>query len=324
MDSQPLDALDLKLLQALQLDGRAPFSRIGEVLGVSDQTIARRFRRLRTTAGLRVVGVVDESRLGRTGWIVRLRCTPDVADQLANALARRSDTSYVNLISGGTEVLCAMKPRSRQDRDELLFDRLQRTPRVVSVSAHCLLHIFYGGPLGGLDKIQALDPDEAEALRPPRVEPDDALIRLDEDDEALVALLRRDGRATFSELQTATGQSESVVKRRVERLRASGALYFDVQHDSASLGLGVGAMLWLTVAPSALADVGQALAEHREVVFAAVITGQANLVASVVTSGTGELYHYLSEKIGALQGVQTVETTLTLRQVKQLTYEPTR
>ncbi|MFJ9821828.1 Lrp/AsnC family transcriptional regulator [Streptomyces sp. NPDC101151] len=324
MDPQPLDALDLKLLQALQLDGRAPFSRIGEVLGVSDQTVARRLRRLRTTAGLRVVGMVDETRLGRASWIVRLRCTPDVAEQLATALARRSDTTYINLISGGTEVLCAMRPRSRQDRDELLFDRLQRTPRVVSVSAHCLLHMFYGGPLGWLDKIQALDADEEEALRPPRIEPDDAPVHLDEVDEALVALLRRDGRATFSELQTATGQSESVVKRRVERLRVSGALYFDVQHDSASLGLGVGAMLWLTVAPSALADVGHALAKHREVGFAAATTGQANLVASVATAGTGELYHYLSEKIGALQGVQSVESTLTLRQVKQLTYEPTR
>lgn len=322
MDSRPLDALDLKLMQALQLDGRAPYSRIGEVLGVSDQTVARRMRRLRTAAGLRVVGLVDESRLGRASWIVRMRCTPDVAEQLANALARRPDTSFIDLISGGTEVLCAMKPRSRKARDELLFDRLQRTPRVVSVSAHCLLHIFYGGPLGWLDKIQALDAAEEEALRPPPLEPPDTPDTLDADDEALVAVLRRDGRATYSELQSATGQSESVVKRRLDRMRSSGLLYFDIQHDTEPFGQGVGAMLWLTVAPSALAQVGQALGEHREVRFAAATTGQANLVAAVLCRGTGELYTYLSEKIGALEGVQSVETTLTLRQVKQLTYEP--
>jgi DNA-binding Lrp family transcriptional regulator len=326
VDSRPLDALDLKLMQALQLDGRAPFSRIGEVLGVSDQTVARRFRRLRTTAGLRVVGMIDASRLGRTSWIVRLRCTPDVAEQLANALARRSDTTFIDLISGGTEVLCAMKPRSLKDRDDLLFERLQRTPRVVSVSAHCLLHTFYGGQLGWLDKIQALDADEVEALRRPPVERSDnpdAPDTLDADDEALVALLRRDGRATYSELQAATGQSESVVKRRLDRLRASGLLYYDIQHDAEPLGQGVGAMLWLTVAPSALARVGQALGEHREVRFAAATTGQANVVAAVLCRGTGDLYTYLSEKIGALDGVRSVETTLTLRQVKQLTYEPT-
>jgi DNA-binding Lrp family transcriptional regulator len=323
VDSRPLDALDLKLMQALQLDGRAPFSRIGEVLGVSDQTVARRFRRLRTAAGVRVIGLVDESRLGRTSWIVRMRCTPDVAEQLANALARRPDTSFIDLVSGGTEVLCAMKPRSRKARDELLFDRLQRTPRVVSVSAHCLLHIYYGGSLGWISKIQALAADEVEALRPPPVEPPGTPVSLDPDDEALVAVLGRDGRATYSELQAATGQSESAVKRRVDRLRSSGVLYFDVQHDNELLGHGVGAMLWLTVAPSALAGIGRALAEHREIRFAAAVTGQANLVAAVLCHSTGDLYTYLSEKIGALDGVQSVETTLTLRQVKQLAYEPT-
>ncbi|WP_232838346.1 Lrp/AsnC family transcriptional regulator [Streptomyces geranii] len=324
MDPRPLDPLDLNLLQALQLDGRAPFSRIGEVLGVSDQTVARRFRRLHGSAGLRVLGMVDEGRLGRAGWIVRLRCTPDVAEQLATALARRSDTSYIDLISGGTEVQCAMKPRSRRDRDELLFDRLQRTPRVTSVSAHCLLHTFYGGPLGWLNKILALDPEQVDALRPPRTEPATGVVVLDAHDEALLAVLRRDGRATFGELQSATGQSEAVVRRRMEQLRSSGVLYFDVQHTGEAVGQGVGAMLWLTVAPSALSAVGRALAEHPEVRFAAATTGQANLVASVGCPSTAALYTYLSERIGALEGVQTVETALTLRQIKQLTFEPTR
>ncbi len=67
--------------------------------------------------------MTDDRLLGRQSRIVRLRCTPDVAEQLANALARRPDTSHVDLISGGTEVLCAMNPRSRQARNELLFDR---------------------------------------------------------------------------------------------------------------------------------------------------------------------------------------------------------
>ncbi|MFS8204487.1 Lrp/AsnC family transcriptional regulator [Streptomyces sp. CWNU-52B] len=321
---EPPDPLDLKLMQALQIDGRAPFSRLAEVLGVSDQTVARRYRRLRTTVGLRVLGMTDESRLGRQSWMVRLRCTPDMAEQLAGALARRPDTTYIELISGGTEVLCAMKPRSRQERDELLFDRLPRTPRVISVSAHCILHSFYGGALGWLNKRGALDPDEEAALAPPPVETSTAPVALDADDEALLAVLRRDGRTPLTELQAGTGQTESAVKRRLDRLRSCGALYFDVQHDREPLGHTTGAMLWLTVAPSALADVGRALAEHPEVGFAAAITGQANVAASVLCRDTSALYAYLSEKVGVLDGVRAVETVLTLRQVKQLTYEPGR
>jgi hypothetical protein len=41
-----------------------------------------------------------------------------------------------------------------------------------------------------------------------------------------------------------------------------GVLYFDVQHNSESLGHGVRAMLWLTVTPSTLDAVGRALAEQ--------------------------------------------------------------
>ncbi|MER7973925.1 Lrp/AsnC family transcriptional regulator [Streptomyces sp. NPDC096080] len=318
----PLDTLDLGLIQALQFDGRAPFRRIGAVLGVSDQTVARRYRRLRDTAGLRIVGALDESRLGRTTWILRLGCTPDTAGQLATALARRPDTAYVDLLAGGTEVMCAMRPRSRREQDELLLGQLRRTPRVLSVAAHCLLHMFYGGPLGRLDKIQALTADQQEALRRAPAPADPGPVVLDALDEALLAPLRRDGRTPLGELRAATGQSESAVGRRLERLRASGVLYFEAQHRLASLGQGVGAMLWLRVAPSALADVGRALAAQREVRFAAATTGPADLVAAVGCAGTEAFYRYLSGTVGALPGVRTVETALTLRTVKQLTWEP--
>ncbi len=60
METDTLDELDQKVLQALQLDGRAPFSRIAAVLGVWDQTIARRYKRMRSSGNLRVVGMTDE------------------------------------------------------------------------------------------------------------------------------------------------------------------------------------------------------------------------------------------------------------------------
>ncbi|MEV0643345.1 Lrp/AsnC family transcriptional regulator [Streptomyces sp. NPDC050619] len=319
-----LDPLDLRILQALQLDGRAPFSSIAAVLGVSDQTVARRYRRLRNTVNVRVLGMTDDNRLGRQSWIVRMHCTPDVAEQLADALAKRPDTLYVNLISGGTEIVCGMKPRSRKERDDLLFDRLQRTRQISTVTVHCLLHSFYGGSLGWLNKSNALTPDQEAALRVPAPVPLDAPVTLDAADESLLAMLRRDGRATLTELQKATDQSESAVKRRLETLRSTGVLYFDVQHDHEPLGQGVNAMLWLTVAPRALADVGRSLATHPEVHFASATTGQANIVVSVHFRSPHELYTYLSEKIGALDGIQAVESALVLRQVKQLSYEPNR
>ena len=322
MEADTLDELDRKLLQALQLDGRAPFSQIAAVLGVSDQTIARRYKRLRGSGDLRVLGMTDESRLGRNMWLVRLHCTPDGADRLAAALARRADTSYVAIISGGTEITCAMRPRSDRERDELLLDRLQHTPRVVGISAHCVLNAFYGGPFGTLNKISALSSEEEAALRLPPADPPGAPLAVTDADEALLAVLQRDGRAAMSELQAASSLSEDAVRRRLAHLRETGVLYFDVQYTQRLLGQNVTAMLWLEVAPAALSTVGTAIAGHSRVSFAVAITGHANIFAVLVCQDTRQLYAYLSEQIGALGGVQAVETTLVLRHIKQLALEP--
>jgi len=61
-----LDDRDRALTHALHIDGRAPFSRIAAVLDISPQTVARRHRRLRTEASLRVVGLPEPHRAGRT------------------------------------------------------------------------------------------------------------------------------------------------------------------------------------------------------------------------------------------------------------------
>ncbi|MBT0773449.1 Lrp/AsnC family transcriptional regulator [Kineosporia sp. J2-2] len=315
------DELDLQLLQALQLDGRASFGRIAAVLGVSDQTVARRYQKLRTSLRLRVLGIVDETRLGRPSWVVRLHCAPDGAARLADALARRDDTVYVALLNGGTEVTCGIKPRDRQARDDLLLQRLQRTPRVSAVSAHSIIHSFFGGPFHWLSKLDALTGDQQDQLRRPV--PDRAgELTLDATDEAIVAALRQDGRTSLRELQDVTRQTGETVRRRLNRLRSAGVLFFDVQYDAEPLGHGTDVMLWITTAPTALTTVGRALAGHPEVWFAAATTGVSNIIVSIRCRDSAHLFTYLSERLGRLDGILQIETAPILRQVKQRELTP--
>lgn len=57
--SVSFDDLEPKIIHALQVDGRAPFSKIASVLGVSDQTVARRYACLRSARQIRVTGRTD-------------------------------------------------------------------------------------------------------------------------------------------------------------------------------------------------------------------------------------------------------------------------
>ncbi|MFJ4716724.1 Lrp/AsnC family transcriptional regulator [Streptomyces sp. NPDC088785] len=321
MESTPFDELDLGILQALEADGRAPFSRIAEVLGVSDQTVARRYRRLVADGGLHVVGLQDGQVLGHDSWMLRLRCAPEGAGAIAGALARRPDTSWIGLTSGGTEIVCGTVRRTPGDHDDLLLGKLPRTPHIVEIRAHQVLHRFFGGPEGWLRKYGPLAPDRIAALRPaPPAAPEP--VSITPEDGPLLAALRHDGRATYPELQRATGRSESAVRRRLGQLLASGALFIDVEYDTLRLGYGITALLWITAAPRHLDDVGRALAEHPEIAHAAATAGPSNLVATVLARDTADLYRYVSGKLGRLTGVQHVETAPYVRRVKQLTYRP--
>ncbi|MFG2497688.1 Lrp/AsnC family transcriptional regulator [Streptomyces sp. NPDC048441] len=319
------DPLDVKLLQALEIDGRAPFSKIAAVLGVSDQTVARRYRKLVSSGGLRVVAVRDHERLGQDQWMLRLRCAPDGAEAIAAALARRTDTSWIALTSGGTEVICCTRPRNRTDQDELLLGKLPRTPHIVDIRAQQLLHRFFGGPDGWLIKHGPLSEEQIAELRPAPPAPTvraGGPVRIEPEDEALVAVLERDGRATYPELQQATGRSESAVKRRLAGLFASGVIYIDIEYADTLIGGHVGAMLWITTAPWALEAVGTALASHVEIAHATAVAGPSNIMATAVARDIPALYTYLSGKLGRLDGVQHVETAPYMRRVKQLTYRP--
>lgn len=320
MESDTFDELDLRVLDALEVNGRASFSRIGAVLGVSDQTVARRYRRLRAEGGLRVVGVRDPAALGQDHWTLRLRCVPDSALAIADALAKRPDTNWIGLAAGGTEVVFGTRPRSPGDRDDLLLGKLPRTPRVLEIHAHQILHRFYGGPSGWLRKFGVLGDDQVAALRPESGPRPAGPARIDPEDEPLLDVLERDGRAGYPELQRATGRSESAVKRRLAALLASGAVYIDVEYHSEILGYPTAAVLWLTTSPAALHRVGEALAAHDEIAHAAATAGPSNIVATAVVRSTADLYAYLSGPLGRLEGVRHVEASPFLRRVKQLTY----
>ncbi|MET0132759.1 MAG: Lrp/AsnC family transcriptional regulator [Kibdelosporangium sp.] len=310
-----LDDLDRRLIHALAIDGRASFSRIAEVIGVSDQTIARRYRRLRATGAARVVGHSYAYRVGDVRWYMRLRCTPDAVLPIANALAKRPDTFWVHVVSGGTEINCVTQARSSDDSDELLLQKLPRTPQILDVTAHNLLHTFFGGEVEHPGLIDSLTHPQAEALRPPRCTP--RTVTLDDADHRMIDALGEDGRAGYATLAAASGWSESTVKRRLDYLRHAGVVYYDVDVDTKSLGFLSEARLWMSVLPSQLVAVGEALAKHPEVAFAAAVTGPTNLVASVVCKDIRALYSYLTERIGALTAIRQIETAPIIRTVKR-------
>src|SRR5260370_24209533 len=101
---------------------------------------------------------------------------------------------------------------------------------------------------------------------------------LDDLDQKIIGALIEDARATYAEIGTQVGLSAPAVKRRVDRLRATGAITgFSARVDPAVLG-------WTTEAyvevfcrgPTSPADIRAAVARYPEVVDACTVTRGAD------------------------------------------------
>jgi DNA-binding Lrp family transcriptional regulator len=314
-----IDQIDRQIMHALGLDGRISFIRLAEILGLSDQTVARRYRRLRTRGLIRVVGLCDHRRTGGANWWVRIGCAPGTAPAIGHAMVQRPDTVWVQLLSGGTEILCGIRTSEPEPAGHLLLDKLPRTARITSLTSHLMLHMFAGGSLGdGAGLIEGLTPEQCAELVPPPPPPlAEEPYLLDDFDRALFAELGREARTSHAEVAAATGWSESAVRRRVEHLRELGVLYYDLEIDVRMLGLRTQAWLWVTVEPGMLASVGAEIATHVEVPFAAATTGPTNLVAIICLRSAEALYDYLHARLGTLPGVLRVETVPITQTLKQ-------
>jgi len=136
-------------------------------------------------------------------------------------------------------------------------------------------------------------------------------------DEPLLRELARDGRATCAALAAAIHWHESTVRRRIDELRRSGLLFFEVDIDNRVLGLNTHAILWLSIEPARLEEAGTALAKHPEIPFAAATTGPTNLMASAVFRDSRHLYEYLTGELAGLPGVSSVQTAPIIRTLKR-------
>jgi Lrp/AsnC family transcriptional regulator, leucine-responsive regulatory protein len=131
--------------------------------------------------------------------------------------------------------------------------------------------------------------------------------RMKDPDRQILALLVEDGRRTYDDIAQRVSLSAPAVKRRIDRLRSSGALQgFTAVVDYSALGARTEALIELFYAPGTLLDeVAATLRRHPEVVEAWSVTGEADAIARVRTQDNADLERLIME----LQRDESVQRT---------------
>lgn len=145
-----LDALDLRLVELLQTDGRRPYAELGAAVGISGPSAHERVKKLEARGVIeRYAAIVRPEALGygvlAFTWLTQAPGT--AAHDLTEAFADIAEIEECHHIAGEADYL--LKIRARDTRDlERIIKRLQTTPDVFSTETDVVFSsAFDGRPL---------------------------------------------------------------------------------------------------------------------------------------------------------------------------------
>jgi len=149
---------------------------------------------------------------------------------------------------------------------------------------------------------------ESSAVRSP--------IELDATDNAIIALLRGDGRLPYRAIARELGITEATVRSRVRRLEESNTMRVVAVTDIEAAGYGMLLAVGVQVEGRSPDDVARDLAEVREVFSVNVVVGAQDVEILVVAEDQAALNILLEQRLAKVPGVRRLTPALAVDVLK--------
>ncbi|GIM88581.1 Lrp/AsnC family transcriptional regulator [Paractinoplanes toevensis] len=146
-------------------------------------------------------------------------------------------------------------------------------------------------------------------------------MQMDPVDQRIIALLVADARASYAEIGSKVALSAPAVKRRVDRLRASGVIKgFTAVIDPAAVGWTTEAFVELfCTGRTTPAQITVATRRHPEVIGAYTVSGQADALVHLRAADIG----HLEQALERLRAEPFVTSTRSMIVLSRLVETPT-
>ena len=142
------------------------------------------------------------------------------------------------------------------------------------------------------------------------------MIELDDTDQAIIELLRADGRMSYRAIARETGVTENTVRARVRRLEESNTMRVVAVTDIEAAGYGMLLAIGVEVEHRPPDAVARDLANIPEVFSVNVVVGAQDIEILVVAQDQAALNALIAEQLGAVPGVRRLTPALALDVLK--------
>jgi Lrp/AsnC family transcriptional regulator for asnA, asnC and gidA len=137
-----LDDIDKALIEALQQDGRRPYTRLAAEVGLSEAAVRQRVQRLIESGATQIVAVTDPMMLGfRRMAMVGVRVEGDVRS-VADTIASIPEVDYVVIVGGSFDLLLEVVCEDDDHLLSLLNDEIRAVPGVRSTETFTYLRLY--------------------------------------------------------------------------------------------------------------------------------------------------------------------------------------
>lgn len=141
-------------------------------------------------------------------------------------------------------------------------------------------------------------------------------IDLDAIDQAIIDLLRKDGRMPYRAIARALDIAENTVRARVRRMEESGTLRVVAVTDIEAAGYAMLLAIGVQVEGRAPEAVARDMAAIPEVFSVNVVVGAQDIEILVVAQDQLALNELITDKLGAISGVRRLTPALALEVLK--------
>jgi len=141
-------------------------------------------------------------------------------------------------------------------------------------------------------------------------------IELDATDNAIIALLRGDGRLPYRAIARELGLTEATIRSRVRRLEESNTMRVVAVTDIEAAGYGMLLAVGVQVEGRSPDDVARDLASEREVFSVNVVVGAQDLEILVVAEDQAALNELMEQRLAKIPGVRRLTPALAVDVLK--------
>ncbi|BCW51856.1 Lrp/AsnC family transcriptional regulator [Arthrobacter sp. StoSoilB13] len=314
-ESAIISELDLEILNALQINPRAEWSRIADALELSAPTVARRWSAL-AGQGQAWITPAPGQRYLSAGWsaFIHLSSSPSESEALIEQLCSEPAFGTVSLVTGAHDLFIDCFASSHEELMDIVTGAFPRLPGVTHREVVFVTKLYRQASEW---RSGTLEPARARLVSAEPL-PEQSAYAPDRLDAALLEELAKDGRASWAELGAACRVSPQTARRRVERFLATG--YMTLRCDaSSSAQQGLREVTLVLNVPAEFVDgVGSFFAALPNCRLSAQVLGAQNLLVTLWVRDYLEVQAYERELAQRAPGSAVISRQAVVRTFKRL------